>query len=62
MHAELIHAATTTVNFILPANYGYVLIVAAVLAFEIILIGFVFPGRARGTIFTEEFLKQNFGA
>ena len=46
----------------LPADYGYVLIVAALIAFEIISIGFMFPGRLRGTIFTEEFMKQNFGA
>ena len=64
MHSpQLIHQAVTAgVPFILPANYGYVLIVAAVIALEILLIGFIFPGRVRGTVFTEEFMKQNFGA
>lgn len=49
-----------TVN--LPPEYGWVLLCAAVMGFSIILIGFLFPGRARGKIFTETYMKQNFGA
>lgn len=49
-------------TFVLPNNYGYVLIVASLIALEIVLIGFLFPGRVREAVFTEEFMKQNFGA
>jgi hypothetical protein len=45
----------------LPNEFGYVLIAAAVLAFECILIGFLFPGRVRQQVFTEEFMKAKFG-
>lgn len=50
-----------TLNWTLPSEYGYVLIVGVVLAFEVLLIGFLFPGKIRGEIFTEEFMKTNFG-
>jgi hypothetical protein len=42
----------------LAPEYGYVLIAAAVLAFECIIIGFLTAGRARGKVFTEAFMKQ----
>lgn len=51
-----------SISLYITQDYGYVLLCAAVMAFSIILIGFFFPGRARGKIFTEEYLKQNFGA
>jgi glutathione S-transferase len=35
--------------------------VAVAIAFEILLVGFLFPGKVRGEIFTEEFMKTNFG-
>ena len=52
MYSQVIHTATG-VAFVLPATYGYVLIVASIIAFEILLIGFIFPGRARAAIFTQ---------
>lgn len=42
-------------------EFGYVLLAAALLAFECILIGFLFPGRVRSQVFTEEFMKSKFG-
>lgn len=42
--------------------YGYVLLSAAIMAFSIIIIGFAFPGATRTSVFTEEYMKQNFGA
>lgn len=65
MHMEVVHAGTALANsFTLPltTDYGYVLIVGVFIAFEVLLIGFLFPGRARGDIFTEEFMKTNFGS
>jgi uncharacterized membrane protein YecN with MAPEG domain len=44
-----------------PDTYGYVLLVAVIIAFEIILIGFLFPGRTRGRVFNKEFLEKHFG-
>ena len=32
----------------LPAEYPYVMLVAGLIAFEVILVGFLGPGRARG--------------
>lgn len=49
-------------TFSLPNEYGYVLLCAAVMGFSVILVGFIFAGRARGKIFTETYMKQNFGA
>jgi hypothetical protein len=40
-------------GFILPSDYGWVVIAAAVLAFELLVIGFLFPGRARSKAFTQ---------
>lgn len=50
----------TAVFIILSANYGYVLITAAVLALEVILIGGLVPGRLRRTFFNERFMKEKF--
>lgn len=41
----------------IPAEYGYTLLSTVLLAFEIIIIGFVIPMSARKRAFTEEFLK-----
>ena len=56
-----LHQVTTTLTVTLPDTYGYVLIVAVVIALEVLLIGFAFPGKIRGEVFTEEYLKNNFG-
>jgi glutathione S-transferase len=34
--------------------------VGVLIAFEVLLIGFLFPGKIRGEIFTEEFMKTHF--
>lgn len=51
-----------TLTLIIDPTYGYVLLSAAVMAFSIIIIGFAFPGATRNSVFTEEYMKQNFGA
>jgi hypothetical protein len=51
---------SVTVN--LPNEYGYVLLCAAIMGFSILLVGFFIAGRVRGKIFTEAYLKQNFGS
>jgi hypothetical protein len=64
MHVEVSHLGGTLASgftLALSADYGYVLIVAVAIAFEILLIGFLFPGKLRGEIFTEDFMKTNFG-
>jgi hypothetical protein len=38
---------------ILPNEYGWVLLVAAVMGFSILIVGFAFAGRVRSSIFTE---------
>jgi hypothetical protein len=45
----------------LPNEFGYVLLAAAILGFECLLIGSIFPGRARSQLFTEDFMKSKFG-
>lgn len=47
-------------GFLLPANYGIPMLSAVLLGFECIMIGFLFPGRVRGKVFTKDFLKANF--
>ena len=46
----------------LPAEYPYVMLVAGLVAFEVILMGFFGPGRIRGKIFNQHFMEQNFGS
>jgi hypothetical protein len=53
MHAQTIHAAVSSLQLTIPATFGYVLLVAVVIALEIIVIGFAFPGRIRGQLFTK---------
>jgi len=43
-----------------PENYGLPLLSAVCLSFECLMIGFLVPGRARGQVFTKQFLKDNF--
>jgi hypothetical protein len=47
---------------LLSQDYGWVLLVASLMGFSILVIGFLFPGRARSGIFTETFMKENFGS
>ena len=55
MHVEdIVHLAQVNAfSFSVPQDYGYVLIVATIFALEILIIGFAFPGRIRGQVFTE---------
>ena len=45
----------------LPSEYPYVLLVAGIIAFEVLLVGFLGPGRIRGKVFTKQFMEENFG-
>ena len=53
MHSA--HLAATVSPWVVPNDYGYVLIVAVLIGLSILLIGFLAPGR--GKIFTEDFMK-----
>jgi hypothetical protein len=56
MYSEVIHtSASLSSNFTLTLspNYGYVLLVGVLLAFEVLFIGFIFPGMLRYQVFTE---------
>jgi len=55
-----IHLAATAATFTLPSTYGWVIIVGALIALEIILIGLIIPSGAR-QVFTKEFLEEHFG-
>lgn len=64
MHTEFAHlgqSATAAVQITLSSDYGWVVLVAVLLALEIVAIGFIFPGRARSKCFTKEFMELNFG-
>jgi hypothetical protein len=59
---QFVHAASGLGNtFTISTDYGYVLLVGALIAFEILLIGFIFPGRVREEVFSEDFMRKNFG-
>lgn len=45
----------------LADEYGYVLLVCTLIAFELIVIGFLIPMKVRHKVFTEEWMKDNFG-
>jgi hypothetical protein len=50
------------VVFVALTNYfGYVLLSAAILAFECFLIGGLFAGMTRNKIFDEEYMKNHYG-
>ena len=46
----------------LPDEYPWVMLVAGLIAFEVIIVGFLGPGRLRGKIFNKHFMEQNFGS
>jgi hypothetical protein len=43
--------------FAITPEYGYVLLSIALIGFECLLIGFLVPGRIRGQVFDERFMK-----
>ena len=45
----------------LPEEYPWVMLVASVVAFEALLVGFLGPGRLRSEIFSKQFMEENFG-
>ena len=50
MHVDLLHQAdsiSTTFQYSLPSEYGYVLIIATILALELLIIGFAAGGKHR---------------
>ena len=44
-----------------PPEYPYVIAVAGIVAFEVLLVGFLGPGTIRGKIFNKQFMEENFG-
>ena len=50
-----------SITLSLPNLYGWVLLSACLMGFSILVIGFFFAGRARSRIFSETYMKQNFG-
>ena len=44
----------------LPDTYGYVLLVASILAFELIAIGMIIPGYRRSKVFSQEWMDKHF--
>lgn len=50
----------TAILMTLSSNFGYVIIVSALLALECILFGGLFPGRLRRKYFGEQFMKEKF--
>jgi hypothetical protein len=44
----------------LSSDFGWVILVAALLALEVIVFGSLFPGRMRRTLFNETFMKEKF--
>ena len=49
------------IRLTLPAEYPYVMLVAAIVAFEVLLVGFLGPGRLRKDIFTKQYMEENYG-
>ena len=45
----------------IPQEYGWVLLSACIMGFSVIIMGFIFAHGARSKVFTEEFMKENFG-
>ncbi len=50
-----------SITLSLPNLYGWVLLSACFMGFSILVIGFFFAGRARSRIFSEAYMKENFG-
>lgn len=61
MHPVVQLAASAGQTWAIPDTYGYVLIVGALLGLELLLIGFLFAGGARGKAFSKEFMEEHFG-
>ena len=53
--------SVTGTGFVIPPDYGWVLLSASVMSLSCLLVGFIFAGGARAKVFTEEFMKKNFG-
>ena len=49
------------IAIILPPEYPYVMLVAGIVAFEVLLVGFLGPGRERSKYFSKQFMEENFG-
>lgn len=45
----------------LPVEFGWVLLSAVLMGLSCIVVGFIFAGGARGKVFTEQYLKENYG-
>ncbi|KAL4510648.1 hypothetical protein ABPG72_004802 [Tetrahymena utriculariae] len=50
-----------SVIFEVEDHFQLAVLSAIIYSFQMILIGFVVPGKVRGKIFTEEFMRENFG-
>lgn len=48
--------------YTLPQEFGWVLLSAVVMGLSCLMIGFIFAGGPRGKIFSEQYMKENFGA
>ena len=49
------------IKITLPQDYHYVMLVAGIVAFECILVGFLGAGPVRGRVFDKQFMEENFG-
>ena len=49
------------IRITLPPEYPYVILVAGIIAFEVLLVGFFGPGLVRSKIFSKQFMEENFG-
>ena len=56
-----IHTAASTVTLTMPDTYGWVLMAGAILALELLLIGFICAFGARFSYFNRDFMEKNFG-
>ena len=46
----------------IPEGYEHVLLTAIILSMECLLVGFIAAGKKRASIFSHEYLKENFGS
>ena len=49
------------IQITLPPNYPYVMLITGIIAFEVLIVGFLGPGRQRGITFNKQFMEENFG-
>ena len=45
------------IRLAIPNEYPWVMLVAGLIAFEVIILGFLGPGRVRGKVFTKHFME-----